>query len=68
MKETELKPCAKCGRKPKLFYSSDFALKLHTTFFKYICWCGNSSGAFEGTVEALKDWNRRADNEQREKT
>lgn len=59
----ELKPCPICGEPPECDrYHRYNELSLETEYrFKYSC-CGFSSGLCKTEEEAMKAWNRRADN------
>ena len=66
MKETELKPCPFCGGKAKYVYAMPYnAVKCK----KCGAWGNTIIDSYEqqdGKAEAIKVWNRRSDNEQRE--
>lgn len=67
MKETELKPCPSCGSEAELVESQAFAW----CDIYYFVRCTNpdceerTRFKHEHKIDAINDWNRRADHEQR---
>lgn len=59
----ELKPCPKCGEKPKCdwYYRYDEFIAETDRRFEYCC-CNLSTGLYKTEEEAIEEWNRRADN------
>lgn len=77
MKEIELKPCPFCGGEARVYYKMDIGIpsgdnghrvsvrceNTHRCGAKIECWAAKKEWARNSAVKA---WNRRADNEQRE--
>lgn len=62
MKETELKPCHKCNCLCRVEVVKTMANKYRIGCTIHSVW---QEDGFDSVNEAVEDWNRRADNEQR---
>ena len=67
MKETELKPCPKCGDVPEIGYCCGEYFIFHPSKVVGMCVCSSFTEMHSNENLEIEAWNRRADNEQREK-